>query len=125
MKMKFFASAAAVLLTSSFADAAAYASSGNSVLDAIILDAGVVLGEKVVQVAPNHTVNIQVVDERGVPIDGIRATVQNSAGTDVAQFTRYESIPSSSSFSSLNSSVPSSRLIQLPPKVWVNVPTTS
>ena len=104
MKRKFFASAAAVLLTLGFADKTAYASSCNAVINSTILDTGVVLGEKVVQVAPNHTVNIQVVDESGVPIDGIRATVQNAAGTDVAQFTRYESAPNTSSFTSLNSS---------------------
>ena len=104
MKRKFFASAAAVLLTLGFADSAAYASSCNAVINSTILDTGVVFGEKAVQVAPNHTVNIQVVDESGVPIDGIRATVQNSSGTDVAKFTRYESAPNTSSFTSLNSS---------------------
>ncbi len=69
MKKKIFASAAAVLLTLSFADGTAYAAPYITVP---------------ITVAPENMLNVQVVDENGNLVNGIQMNMTDSAGNQVA-----------------------------------------
>ena len=60
--------------------------------------------KKTLYISPNNITNVQIVDENGTVIDGVTATVKNSSGTAVAEFSEYTQTPASSYFKTLNNS---------------------
>lgn len=79
--------------------------SSNAVDTAIIADAsGIILTDKTMTVAPDNITNVRIADSSGNIIDGVKATLKNSSGTAVAEFTEYAQTPTSSYFTALNGS---------------------